>query len=206
MNLASVPLAPLFLLLVLAALVFFVFAARFTIYRRRPCSLEDVAVLVRKVDVMELAALLDPLVPVKLRESLSPEDYRRELDTHIRLVRELVSRVNHNVHVIRNWVAGEYAQMSRKETKRPSLDEQLVVEALQTANSLCIYILVAEAKLRIWRALRMDRWPTQLLPSVPSLRVLYGIDLLVNYRRLTEITQVLSRNHGRVYQELCELL
>ena len=68
------------------------------------------------------------------------------------------------------------------------------------------YALAAEAKLWIWGALRMDRWPTRLLPRVPNLRVLYGVDLLVNYRRLSEITRTLSRNHLHGYEELCELL
>lgn len=205
MNIPSVLHAWLFLLPFLGALALLALAARFTVYRRPPCSLEDVAFFVRQVDVLELAALLDPLVPLKLRESLSDEAYRRELDTHIRLVREYLGRVNHNVRVIQNWVAGEYSQMAKKDPKEYSLDEQLVVEALQTVTELRLYAIAAQAKLWIWGALRIDRWPAQLLPRVPNLRVLFGVDLLVNYRRLTEITRTLSRNHRHGYRELREM-
>ena len=206
MNITSFSQVGLFLLPFLGALAFLAFVARFTFYRRRPCSLEDVAVFVRQVDMLELAALLDPMVPRRLRESLSDEAYRRELDTHIRLVREYLSRVNHNVRVIQNWVGGEYSQMAGKDPKDYSLDEQMVVEALRTATELRLYAVAAQTKLWTWGALRIDRWPAQLLPRVPNLRVVNGVNVLTNYRRLTEITRNLSRDHRHGYQELCEVL
>jgi hypothetical protein len=206
MNIASVLHAWLFLLPFLGAIALLALAARFTVYRRPPSTLEDVALFVRQVDVLELAALLDPLVPLTLRESLSDEAYRRELDTHIRLVREYLDRVNHNVRVIQNWVAGEYTQMAGKDPKEYNLQERLVVEALQTATELRMYAIAAQVKLWVWGALRIDRWPAQLLPRIPNLRVLYGIELLANYRRLTEITRTLSRNRGPGSVELFEAL
>jgi hypothetical protein len=206
MNIASVLHAWLFLLPFLGAIALLALAARFTVYRRPPSTLEDVALFVRQVDVLELAALLDPLVPLTLRESLSDEAYRRELDTHIRLVREYLDRVNHNVRVIQNWVAGEYTQMAGKDPKEYNLQERLVVEALQTATELRMYAIAAQVKLWVWGALRIDRWPAQLLPRIPNLRVLYGIELLANYRRLTEITRTLSRNRGQRHEGLFEAL
>jgi hypothetical protein len=134
MNIASAFHASLFLLPFVGALALLALAARYTVYRRPPSTLDDVALFVRQVDVLELAALLDPLVPLTLRESLSDEAYRRELDTHIRLVREYLDRVNYNVRVIQNWVAGEHTQMAGKNPKDYNLHERLVVEALQSAT------------------------------------------------------------------------
>jgi hypothetical protein len=198
--------ASLFLLPFLGALALLALAARYTVYRRPPSTLDDVALFVRQVDVLELAALLDPLVPQTLRESLSDEAYRRELDTHIRLVREYLDRVNYNVRVIQNWVAGEYTQMAGKDPRDYDLHERLVVEALQTATELRMYAIAARVKLWVWGALRIDRWPQKLLPRIPNLRVLHGIELLANYRRLTEITRTLSSNRGPRHQELFEAL
>ena len=207
MNLASALHALTFILPFLCIFVLLALAARFTVYRRPPVTLDDVAVFVRQVDVLELAALLDPMVPLTLRESLSDQAYRRELDTHIRLVGEYLERVNHNVRVIQNWVAGEYAHMAGKDPKDFTLQERLVVEALQTATELRAYALAAHVKLWIWGALRIDRWPTQVLPRIPNLRVLRGVDLLANYRRLTEITRLLSKSgHGDSYETLSEVL
>jgi hypothetical protein len=206
MNLAAVAHALLFLLPFLGALAVLALAARFTVYRRPPCSLQDVAFFVRQVDVVELAALLDPQVPRKLRETLSDEAYRRELDVHIRVVSEYIIRVNHNVRVIQSWVAGEYSRMEGKDPKEYSSYDKLVVEALQTAMELRIYAVAAQVKLRVWGILRVDRWPTQILPSVPNLRTLSGVNLLVNYRRLTEITRTLSRNPRNGNLDLCEVL
>ncbi len=206
MSVGSVPHVWLFLLPFLGALALLILAARFTVYRRPPGSLEDLAFLVRRVDVVELAALLDPQVPLKLRESLSEEAYRRELDTHIRLVREYLSRVNHNVQVIQNWVAGEYPHMKGKYPEDYSRNERLVLEALETATELRIYAVAAQCKLWVWRVLRVDLWPAQHLPQVPNLGMLFGINLLVNYRRLTEITRTLSRNNSHGHQLICEAL
>jgi hypothetical protein len=196
----------LFLLPFFGALVLLVIAARYTLYRRPPGTLEDVAHFVRQVDMLELAALLDPLVPQTLRESLSDDAYRRELDTHIRLVREYLDRVNHNVRVIQNWVAGEYTHMAGKNPEEYNLHERLVVEALDRATELRMYAIAARIKLWVWGALRIDRWPESLLPRIPNLRVLRGVELLGSYRRLTEITQILARGHGPRQQELFETL
>lgn len=206
MNLVSALHASLFLLPFLAVLALLALAARYTVYRRPPGSLEDVALFVRQVDMLELAALLDPLVPQTLRKSLSDEAYRRELDTHIRLVREYLDRVNHNVRVIQNWVAGEYVHMAGKSPQEYSQHERLVVEALEKATELRMYAIAASIKLWLWGALRIDRWPESLLPRIPNLRVLRGIELLGSYRRLTEITHILSRGHGSRQQELFEAL
>jgi hypothetical protein len=206
MNFSSALHALLFLLPFLGVLALLALAARYTVYRRPPSTLDDVALFVRRVDVLELAALLDPLVPLTLRESLSDEAYRRELDTHIRLVREYLDRVNHNVRVIQNWVSGEYAHMAGKDPKEYNLQEQLVVEALQMATELRLYAVGASVKLWIWGALRIDRWPAHLLPRIPNLRVLHGVELLANYRRLTEITRALSRSRGPGHEELFEAL
>lgn len=206
MNIASAWHASLFLFPFLAALALLALAARYTVYRRPPSTLDDVALFLRQVDMLELAALLDPLVPLTLRESLSDEAYRRELDTHIRLVREYLDRVNHNVRVIQNWVAGEYAHMGGKNPEEYSMHERLVVEALEKATELRIYAIAARIKLWLWGTLRIDRWPERLLPRIPNLRVLRGIELLGSYRRLTEITQILARGHGPRQQELFETL
>ena len=169
-------------------------AAYTIIYRRPPEALKNVAMRVQHIDVLELAALLDPLVPLILRESLADEAYRRELDSHIQLVQEYVSRVNHNVRVLHKWVAGEYAALARKNVRNYTPQERLVVEAQQIAWNLKKYVLAANTILWVWAAFRMDRWPVRFLPSIPNLRTLYGIDLLANYRRLTEITQMLSQS------------
>ena len=174
--------------------------------RRPPDTLNDVAMFVRQMDVLELAALLDPIVPQTLRKSLSDKDYRSVLVLQIRLVREYLNRVNHNRCVLHKWVAGEYAKIARKDIKNLTAREHLVVEALYIAVKLRRHLLVAKFKLWIWGVLRMDRWPEQLLPRIPNLRVLYGVNMLANYRRLTEIIHILSQvNPGHTNEMLHEI-
>jgi len=71
-----------------------------------------------------------------------------------------------------------------------------------------MYAVAAQGKLWLWAVLRIDRWPEKLLPRIPNLRVLHGIELLANYRRLTEITRMLSATVDRGtrnYSKLSEL-
>jgi len=171
---------------------------RLTVYRRPPDTLDDASLFVRRMDVLELAALLDPIVPQTLRKSLSDQAYRRELDLQIRLVREYLARVEHNCRVIYKWAEGEFTSIASKDPKNYSAQECLLVELLSVASGLRKHLIVAHLKLWTWGVLRMDRWPSRLLPRIPSLQVVHGVNLLANYRRITEITRLLSENgYGR---------
>ena len=194
MNLASllyaVPLLGVFV--VVAALL--ALALKLTVYRRPPDKLADAAMFMRRMDVLELAALLDPMVPQMLQRSLSDEAYRRELDLQIRLVREYLDRVDHNCRVIYKWAEGEYVRIAAQKPEERAQQVHLLVEILSVAAKLRKHLLVAHLKVWVWSVLRMDRWPVRLLPRIPSLQVLNGVNLLANYRRLTEFAQVLSES------------
>ena len=194
MNLASllyaVPLLGVFV--VVAALL--ALALKLTVYRRPPDKLADAAMFMRRMDVLELAALLDPMVPQMLQRSLSDEAYRRELDLQIRLVREYLDRVDHNCRVIYKWAEGEYVRIAAQKPEERAQQVHLLVEILSVAAKLRKHLLVAHLKLWVWSVLRMDRWPVRLLPRIPSLQVLNGVNLLANYRRLTEIAEAFSES------------
>ena len=50
-------------------------------------------------------------------------------------------------------------------------------------------------------ALRMYRLPQMLLPRVTDLRVQCGVNVLVKYRRLTELAGTLSFRYGKIYHD-----
>jgi hypothetical protein len=183
------------------ALVLLAGAALAFFYPRPPDTLDHVAMFVRQLDALDLAALLDPSVSLALRKSLSGQAYRRELDVHIRLVREYFSRVNHNVHVLHDWILGEYAPMAGKDAGEYTARERLVVEALQTAKLLKRSMLAVNFTLWIWGVVRIDRWPVRFLPNISNLRVQYGVNVLVNYGRLANLTRALCLEHCS-WQEL----
>ena len=160
--------------------------------RSRPPRLDDVAMLVRRIDLLELAALLDPMVPSKLRRSLSGRAYRRELGRHIRIVHEYLQRLDHNVRIIHAWLAGESEQIVGKDASRFTARDRLAVEALHLTAQLRRRMLAANCKLLLWRALRLHFWPNRFLPSIPNLRVLHGMNLVASYGRLAEIVSLLS--------------
>ena len=119
----------------------------------------------------------------------------------IRLIREYLRRVAHNVEAIHLWIAGEYELIKDKDRSSYSEKDALVLEALQLTIDLRVYSLVARVKVWSWTVFRMYRWPTRLLPRVTDLRVQYGVNVLAKYRRLTEIAAALSLMQGKAYHD-----
>jgi len=200
MNVSFLLHAAAFLLLFLLALTLLFAAAHFIFRRKFTDSLDHVAMFVRPLDVLDLAALLDPMVPRTLRKSLSDRGYRDALELHIRLVREHLQRVDHNVRIIQNWVIAEYAGIAGRSVETYTARDHLVVEAQEIAKKLRRCMLAASLKLWIWDVLCVDIWPLRFLPSIPNLRVIYGMNLLASYRRLADITRSLSLEHGGSHQ------
>ena len=184
----------------LGALTLVALLARLTASRRPPDTLEDVAMLLRQMDVIQLAALLDPSVPLTMRKSLSDDAYRRELGLHIRIVREYLQRLHHNVRILNDWLVQESALAVAKSAGKFTPRELLVGEALQIATTLRKRMLLVNFKLWIWSVLHLHRWPIRFLPSIPNLRVLSGVNLLASYGRLSEITRALSIQQGSYHQ------
>ena len=190
-----------FLLPFLIALALLAVVARTTVYQKRPHDIDHVILFVRKLDLSDLEMLLDAGKEWALRQSLSPEAFRMAQEDRIRLVREYLSRVTHNVEVIQRWVGGKYELIKDKDRDAYIQADFLVVEALQVAIDLRIYALAAHIKLWFWRTLRMYRWPRLLLPCLTDLRVQGGVNVLAKYRRLTEVAGILSLDYGTVYRD-----
>jgi len=190
-----------FLLPFLVALVFLAVVARTTVFRPRPHKIDHVILFVRKLDVSDFELLLDAGQEWTLRQSLSNETFRTTQEDRIRLIREYLRRVAHNVEAIHLWIAGEYELIKDKDRNSYSERDALVLEALQLAIDLRVYSLVACVKVWFWTVLRMYRWPALLLPRVTNLRVQRGVNVLAKYRRLTEIAAALSLLHGKAYHD-----
>jgi|ERR1700730_673109 len=187
---------PFFCALVLLALV-----ARRIVYPVRHHDIDHVIFLIRKLEVSDLEVLLDVGAEWTLRRSLSPEAYRGAQEDRIRLIREYLRRVAHNVEMIQLWVAGEYELIKDKDRDTYTEKDSLVAEALQVALELRVYTLGARTKVWFWTVLRMDLWPRLLVPRLSDLRVQCGVNVLAKYRRLTEVAGILSLGYGNSYHE-----
>ncbi len=190
-----------FLLPFICALIFLAVIARTTVFRRRPHKIDHVILFVRKLDVSDFEVLLDAGQEWTLRQSLSNETFRTTQGDRVRLIREYLRRVAHNVEAIHLWIAGEYELIKDKDRSSYSEKDALVLEALQLTIDLRVYSLVARVKVWSWTVFRMYRWPTRLLPRVTELRVQFGVNVLAKYRRLTEIAAALSLMQGKAYHD-----
>ena len=190
-----------FLLPFVCALVFLAVVARTIVFRARPHKIDQVIFFLRKLDVSDFEALLDAGDEWTLQQSLSSESFRRSQEDRIRLVREYLHRVAHNVEAIQLWVAGEYELIKNKDRDSYTEKDSLVLEALQVAIDLRVYSLVARIKVWFWTVFRMCRCPGMLIPRVTDLRVQCGVNVLTKYRRLTEVTATLSLMYGKAYHD-----
>jgi hypothetical protein len=183
------------------ALLFLAVVARTTVFRPRPHKIDHVILFLRKLDVSDFEVLLDAGDEWTLQQSLSSESFRRSQEDRIRLVREYLHRVAHNVEAIQLWVAGEYELIKDKDRDSYTEKDSLVIEALQVAIDLRVYSLVACIKVWFWTVFRMYQWPGMLIPRVTNLRVQCGVNVLKKYRRLTEVTATLSLMYGKSYHD-----
>ena len=135
-----------FLFPFLCALVLLALVARRIVYPVHHHDIDHVIFLIRKLEVSDLEALLDVGEEWTLRRSLSPEAYRAAQEDRIRLVREYLRRVAHNVKIIQLWVAGEYELIKDKNRDSYTEKDSLVAEALQVAIELRVYMLGAGTK------------------------------------------------------------
>ena len=190
-----------FLLPFVCALLFLAVVARTTVFRPRPHKIDHVILFLRKLDVSDFEVLLDAGDEWTLQQSLSSESFRRSQEDRIRLVREYLYRIAHNVEAIQLWVAGEYELIKDKDRDSYTDKDSLVLEALQVAIDLRVYSLVACIKVWFWTVFRMYQWPDMLIPRVTELRVQCGVNVLAKYRRLTEVTATLSLMYGKAYHD-----
>ena len=81
----------------------------------------------------DFEVLLDTGQEWTLRQSLSNKTFRTTQEDRIRLIREYLRRVAHNVEAIHLWIAGEYELIKDKDRSSYSEKDALVLEALQLA-------------------------------------------------------------------------
>jgi len=190
-----------FLLPVFLGIAFLAVVILITVYRPHPHNIDHVILFARRLDPSDLEGLLDAGEEWNLRHSLTTWAFRTAQEDRIRLAREYLRRVAHNAELIQLWVMQEYELIEGKERAAYTERDLLVVEALQLAIDLRLYSLAACLRIWFWMALRMYRLPQMLLPRVTDLRVQCGVNVLVKYRRLTELAGTLSFRYGKIYHD-----
>lgn len=186
------------ILLSLLALAIFTFAIAF---RLRPHRIDDVILLARKIDISDLELLFDAATEWNLRRSLKKQALREVQEERIRLAREYLWRVAHNASLIHLWLLQEHKPVAWKNPDEYTERDSLIIEALQLVTDLRIYCLAVRLKIWFWTVLQAYRWPMRALPSLPDLRVQYGINVLEKYRRLTELSVALTARYGQSYHD-----
>ena len=146
--------------------------------------------------------LLDAGAEWSLRRSLTSWAFRAAQEDRIRLVREYLQRVSHNAELIQLWVTHDNRSFFEGKAHAEYTERDLlVVEAAQLALELRLYWIAASLRIWFWMVLLVYRWPRMLVPRVTDLRVQCGVDVIVKYRRLTELAVALSARYGKKYQD-----
>lgn len=183
--------------LVVAAF-FFLGVLRMTVYRS--CySLPEVILFVRKLDVAELAKLLDPNEEWALRNLYSKKEFRRIQRERMRLAIEYLRRVGHNAEVIQTWATALHEKIKHK----TDFNQQdiLIYELVEQSTELRICNAVALAKVSFWLIFLSHLWPLRYVPRIPNLRRTGEVDVVGKYKTLIEISTSLSRTYGQRYYE-----
>jgi hypothetical protein len=186
---------------VLLGAIFLVLIALTTVYRRRPHDIDNVILAARKLDLSDLETLLDASSEWNLRRSLPEWALQKAQEDRIRLGREYLRRVAFNAELIHLWILQEHERIEGKKREEYTEIDLLIVEALQLATNLRLYSIAGSLRIFVWMALKAYRWPIRFLPRMTDLRVRCGVNVLQEYRRLTEIALLVSSRCGETYRE-----
>jgi|SRR5579859_204547 len=187
---------------VLLGVVFFVAVLRVTVYRPKYTRIDDVISFARKLTVAELEAVLDPGLEWELRNLVPVAEFRTRQRERIRLVREYLKRVAHNVEVIQLWAMTLYEQIKYKSPEGFTEEDHLVCEIVELSTSLRMYGVVALLKISPWIIFRLHLLPLRWVPRLSDLRALGAVNLIHKYTQLIETTSVLAGHmYGKSYHD-----
>jgi hypothetical protein len=189
------------LLPIASGVALFLIVALTTVYAPHPHDIDHVILLARKLDPSDLEVLLDAGVEWSLRRSLTAKSFRAAQQNRLRLAREYLQRVGHNVELIQLWIMQESQLLEGKNREEYTRRDMCVLEALQLATELRLYSLAASLRVLFWITLRAHSWPGTLIPRMPDLQVLCGINVVEKYRRLTNLALALSAQYGKTYHD-----
>lgn len=184
----------------LMAAALFALLLRTTLYRTR-YTLPDVILFVRKVEVFEMARLLDPAEEWALRTLCTKKEFREKQLERMRLAFEYLKRMGHNAEVIQIWATALQEGLRRKAREDYTIQDMLTCELVEIATELRICHLGAWIKVASWLFLRCHLWPVRFVPRIPGLRVVCEQDIVKKYRALIDISTSLSRMYGEQYYE-----
>lgn len=186
---------------VVLGVVFLTTIALTTVYRARPHKIDNVILSARKLDISDLEVLLDAASEWNLRRSLSRYALQETQEDRMRLAKEYLRRVAFNTDLIHLWILQECKVLEGKRREKYIEHDALMIEALHLVTDLRLYSLAVSVRMWIWMALKAYRWPARFVPHMTDLRVQCGINVLDNYRRLTELAVLLSARYGENYRD-----
>ena len=192
----NIPVTLLLPLLLFAA--FFIVIARLTVYRAH-YQLPQVIQFARKLDVFELAELLNPEEEWAIRNLNSPEEFRKVQRERIRLAFEYLRRLDHNAELIQTWAVDLRQEMENKQVEDFTLQDRLICELVEISTELRIYSFVATMKVAAWVIFRIHLLPISRVPRLADLRVIADMDVIKKYRALIETTALVSEAYGQSY-------
>lgn len=189
----------LFVPLLLAGL-FFLVVAKLTLFRSR-YELSDVILFVRKLEVEDLAKLLDPGEEWVSRNLYSEKEFRKLQRERMRLAIEYLRRVGHNAEVIQTWATSLYEKIKYKTDIDFTRQDFLVCELVDLSTELRICNAAALLKATFWLVFLSHLWPLKFIPRMTELRTTGEVDVVKKYRMLIEISTALSLTFGERYCE-----
>ena len=158
--------------------------------------LEEVISLLRAINNAEFESLLDPQHEGRCRNRVSPTRFRQQMRARLYLINEYLQRLQHNADVLLRWAYDERFRIPATGRQEDNLRAYLAQEIIEAALDVMRYCAFIRAKLWLWSKLRIDRWPMMPIPGSFDLRSSEFIDGPSAYRRLVEITSLLSLLHG----------
>ncbi|MBZ5521364.1 MAG: hypothetical protein LAP21_03805 [Acidobacteriia bacterium] len=157
----------------------------------------DVPPFLQRIDLEEVAGIFHPATETRLRESLSPKEFRKLQWKRFHLALHYCSNLSVNARVLQGWVRHD-----RKEVWDMLGDE--MKETLHGLREACLQCRMASLVIRMrlhWWLIRMALFPFAGPPSFKSLLGSGSSDLISFYKTILQHAEEYSQAYGEEYHQ-----
>jgi hypothetical protein len=174
------------------------------VYHFRNRTEDDVTPFLLRIDLGELSELVDAFTEERLRFELSPEDFRKEQLTRLRLLQEYARWMQRNADILQEW--GEYGYGRRRYADEDGI-KSCSLDLIESCREFRYGARAVQLQLHLWFIL-MKFFPSRPVPMLSRVRqVDSSFDLLFAYQAIRIAAEYLSRAYGEdCYENLAGVL
>lgn len=168
-----------------------------------PCrTIRDVPAFLQPVDSAYVFQLMNPQTEDYLRSAMTGLALRLEQRRNLHFVREHLTRMAHNAHILLEWSNAELKRdIVGQSEEYGECYRECARRLHKAAIEFRLYALLSRAKIGVWMIFRTQSWMPFAPPSLAELGEVGGMRFFTLYSNLTRAVTDLGRHYGTEFRD-----